>query len=423
MREEDSKSIPGIFRATGLVLVGNMAGSLMGFGVGLLAIRNLSPAEFGLLSLAIAVMGLLSQGMELGLTTGFVKFAAQYFKEQREKASLILLVAFKSRLVSGILLLGIGYLLADSIGRYIFRIENIEPLLRLSFLGGFGLLMFGFTRGVLQARQWFGRYSLQGLMPNFFRLVVFAFLLFLGLMSLRNVLLAYVLSPIACFIVSWFIIPRDFLKARGESREAFWEIFHFSKWVTLSNVATMIILRLDVFMLTSMKTSEEVAFYMGASQLAYIFPIISGSITQALLPKATSLSTSRELRDYVRGGMKVTPWVLLIFVPMIFAAGPIVEGLYGNQYEHSIPVFRILIVAYMIGVMVNPMSLLLYTLNRAELLAILNSLQLLVNFTMNLWLIPAYGAMGAAISSLMIRIVGALFIVYFIRRLIMIDRR
>jgi O-antigen/teichoic acid export membrane protein len=407
----------------GTVLVGNMAGSLMGFAVGLLAIRNLVPSEFGLFSLAVAVMGLLSQGMELGLTTGFVKFASQYMREQGEKSSLILLVALKSRLVSGVLLLVIGYLAADLIGRHIFRREGLETLLRLAFVGGFGALMFGFTRGVLQARQWFRRFAFLGIWPNLLRLSALALLLLAGAFHLGNVILVYILSPVACFLISWAVIPRDFLKARGDHRGAFWEIFHFSKWVTLSNIATMIILRLDVFMLTSMRSSEDVAFYVGASQLAYVFPILTGSITQALLPKATALSSADELRSYVRGGLRVVPWALVIFVPLIFLAGPIVGILYGDQYVHSIPIFRILIVGFMISVMVNPMSLLLYTLNRAELLAILNGLQLILNVSMNLWLIPSYGATGAAISSLSIRLLAALFIGYFIQKLVMVERR
>ncbi len=423
MREISGENSPGLFRTMGTVLVGNMVGSIMGFAVGLLAIRNLLPSEFGRFSLAIAVMGLLSQGMELGLTTGFVKFASQYLREQREKSSLILLVALKSRLVSGLVLLGVGYLAADLIGRHIFRKEDLETLLRLAFVGGFGALMFGFTRGVLQARQWFRRFAFLGIWPNLLRLGVFALLLLAGAFRLGNVILAYVLSPVACFLISWAVIPRDFLKARGDHRGAFWEIFRFSKWVTLSNVATMIILRLDVFMLTSMRSSEDVAFYVGANQLAYVFPIVTGSITQALLPRATALSSADELRGYVRGGLKAIPWALLVFIPLIFLAGPIVEILYGDQYLHSIPIFRILIVGFMISVMVNPLSLLLYTLNRAELLAILNGLQLILNVSMNLWLIPTHGATGAAISSLTIRLLAALFIGYFIKKLVLLERR
>jgi len=423
MRENSGEAHPGIFRAMGTVLAGNLAGSVMGFAVGLLAIRNLVPSDFGRFSLAIAVMGLLSQGMELGLTTGFVKFASQYLRDQKERSSLILLVALKSRLVSGLFFLIIGYLSADLVGRYIFRQEGIETLLRLAFVGGAGALMFGFTRGVLQARQWFRRFAFLGIWPNLLRLSALGFLLVTGNFSLVNVVLVHVLSPVVCFVISWAVIPRDFLKARGDNRAAFWEIFHFSKWVTLSNVATMIILRIDVFMLTSMKSSEDVAFYVGASQLAYLFPIITGSITQTLLPKATALSSTDDLRSYVRGGLKVVPWALLIFVPLIVLAGPIVGILYGDEYVQSIPIFRILIVGFMISVMVNPMSLLLYTLDRAELLAILNGLQLILNVSLNLWLIPSLGATGAAVSSLSIRLLAALFIGYFIRRLVMVGNR
>ena len=423
MREMGPRSIPSVFRATGTVLIGNLAGSLMGFGVTLLAIRRLLPVDFGLLSLAIAVIGLLSQGMELGLTTGFVKFASQYLREQKERASLILLVAFKSRLISGLLVLASGCLLADGIGELFFRREGLGTLLRLSFIGGFGLLLFGFSQGVLQARQWFGRYSIQAILPNLLRLAALITLILIGQMSLTNILLAYILAPLACFAFSWLIIPTDFLRAKGDQRGVFWEIFHFSKWVTLSNIATMVILRLDVFMLTSMKPSEEVAFYVGANQLAYIFPILTGSITQALLPRATSLSSPEEIQSYVRGGLKLIPWAVLIFLPLVFLAGPMVELLYGDLYASSIPIFRLLIMAFMISVVINPLSLLIYTMNRAELLTLLNWVQLILNFGMNLWLIPTYGALGAAVSSLAIRALAAVYIGYIVRKMVLLERR
>ena len=183
----------------------------------------------------------------------------------------------------------------------------------------------------------------------------------------------------------------------------------------------MIILRLDVFMLTSMRTSEDVAFYVGANQLAYLFPIVTGSITQALLPKVTSISSREALGGYVGRVLRVVPWILLVFVPLILLAGPIVRALYGERSVDSIPIFRILLVGFMISVMVNPMSLILYALNRAELLALLNGLQLVLNVSLNLWLIPSLGAEGAAVSSLSIRLLAALYIGYFIHRLVMVE--
>jgi O-antigen/teichoic acid export membrane protein len=94
---------------------------------------------------------------------------------------------------------------------------------------------------------------------------------------------------------------------------------------------------------------------------------------------------------------------------------PLVIGiLFGKAYEHAVPVFGILLVSYMFGIVINPISLIYYQVNRAYVLTLVNWGQLLIGYFCNLILIPPYGANGAAVSSLLLHIFSSAVIVGYL---------
>jgi O-antigen/teichoic acid export membrane protein len=76
----------------------------------------------------------------------------------------------------------------------------------------------------------------------------------------------------------------------------------------------------------------------------------------------------------------------------------------------------VLLLGFLLSVLLNPASLAFYSLERADLLAWLNLVQLGINFAGNLVLIPSLGGFGAALSSLAVRVFGSVYILWFLRR-------
>jgi O-antigen/teichoic acid export membrane protein len=408
----------GVAGETGLVFSGTLTSGLLNFGAILLAIRGLGPDLFGRLALLTAVMTLTAQFLDFGLSTTFVKYASQRRKSDSERADLILQVTFGVKIVLSVSLLLIAAVTAKPLSSRIFDNESMAPLLFLALAGAVGLILWEFCRGVLQASQRFRQMAILTPSRNLFKLIVIGALFILGAMDLNRVFLATAAAPFVGFFVGWMMIPHRFLRVEGSRLPVLRELYDFTRWVTISSMATMIIMRIDIFMLEAMSTSGQVGYYASANQLAYLFPLITGSITTVLLPRVSRLEGGEPLRGYVRRVLQFSPVVLLVLTPLVLVAPFLIPFLMGSEYVPSVPIFRILILGFAISVIVNPISLIFYNRERADLLAWLNLVQLVLHILLNIWLIPIYGAVGAALGTLAVRVLGGGYIGYFVHRLL-----
>jgi O-antigen/teichoic acid export membrane protein len=84
----------------------------------------------------------------------------------------------------------------------------------------------------------------------------------------------------------------------------------------------------------------------------------------------------------------------------------------GNKYNSSIDVFNIYMIGNIISLAVTPVSLVLYTLNKEPYFALLNFLQLISYVIGSYFLIPMYGAVGAAWMYVFTKVLGFVMIYY-----------
>lgn len=404
-------------RDTGLVFAGNLAGQGLGFLATVIVIRHLGPAGFGLFSTAIAVMGLASQFSDLGISTGFVRYAALYLKQDQLKADILFKITLYLKLGIGLIVLIIGLVISKPLAHCLFKAPELTVLLRLAFIGSLGATLWGYLQAILQAKEWFLKYAWINVFNNSIKLVGILILVLYNQLSALNAMWILTLVPFAGFFVDSLIVPKGFLKSKGlpeEHKLVFSELFHLSKWVTLSTLCTMFLMRLEVFMLQALSTPENVGIYNSANQLATIFPLITGSMTIALLPKISSYKTRPDLINYINKVIKVIPVVIIIFIPMFVLSDYLIPALFGAKYTSSIDVFKVLLSAFAVSVILNPISMVFYSINRLQLLSMLNIIQLLIAAPLNYYTITHFGAIGASYTSLSIRLFALSYITYWL---------
>jgi O-antigen/teichoic acid export membrane protein len=193
----------------------------------------------------------------------------------------------------------------------------------------------------------------------------------------------------------------------------FIQIYKLGFWVFLSSLAVMVIMRLDMMMLQKMSTSLEVGYYSIAMNLAMIFPLITASLVTTLLPKMNEFLKNHTVKDYVLRVLSKTKYVVAILIVMELLSPFVIKLLFGEQYAESISVFQILLVAFTFGVIINPISLVMYSINKAYLLTAMNWVQLPLNYFGNLLLIPIWQADGAALSTIFLKMAGGVFVLLY----------
>lgn len=394
------------------VLSGNIVAQGIGFLTIIIISRDLGPEQYGIFSLLLAIFMIAIQVSDFGVSTSYVK----YVSENLSKAKEIFITTLLSKIVLSLVITIILFLFSRFISDFFFATYNYASLIEIVSLS----ILFHATLNVIvghfQAKQNFKVFAWLNIAHSFLKLlsVVIISLAFTSKLHLEYFMLGYSYS--VSFIVM-IILFKNFSFIKELKLFDFYHFAHIYKlgfWIFLSSLATMIIMRLDIMMLQKMSTPSEVGYYSVAMNLAMILPLITGSLTATLLPKMDQFLKNNSIEEYVNKVLLKAKYVVGILLVLEILAPFIITVLFGNAYQHSISVFQILIVAFTFGVIINPIAIVMYSIDKAIMLTILNWIQLPFNYFGNLLLIPLFQAEGAAINTLVLKMFGGLYILFFI---------
>jgi O-antigen/teichoic acid export membrane protein len=157
-------------------------------------------------------------------------------------------------------------------------------------------------------------------------------------------------------------------------------------------------------MLAQMLSSEAAGIYGLALGLTYIFPILIGSLRAVLLPEISRLREMKEFKKYIKGSLKISFSLGMVFIPFLFFSPRIILFFFGSRYLNSIPIFNWLLLSYIALMINNPIRMALYSMNRPHLLAMVDVLKLTVMVLGCYLLIPFLGVLAPAILVLMVNV-------------------
>lgn len=397
---------------TGIVFFSNLVASALGFIATLFVTRAMGPANFGVVATAIALTATVVAMTDLGLGTTGVRFISEYLHKNIPRAHAFLRVLFKLEIGVGALVLIIGILAAPLIASVI-NLGDQPNIVLLALVGAAALSAGAFYTITLQAYQRFAFFSILGIINGIARLGILAVLYATDTFTILNVVAAYAFAPFAGLIFGFFAIPKEFLRERNRAleREVIPEIVAFGKWTMLSFFVMSLVARLDVLVLGRNAAASEVGQYGAAVQLITAMPLLVGSITAVLLPKSGSMGSIVQLKQFVKKSLAGSTVVFLCLVPLVIFSGPLITLLFGSEYREATPLFQILALGYMLSLFINPISIVLFRLNKPQYAALANFMQFIVGVTLYTMLIPRFGATGAAWSNAAVSVAGSLIII------------
>jgi len=181
--------------------------------------------------------------------------------------------------------------------------------------------------------------------------------------------------------------------------------------VIFSGMAIMVFMRLDMVMLKMMQGDYAVGLYSAATRISEVWYFIPMGIVSSVSPAIMRVKDDPEL-FYSRlrklfSLMTMTACIIGSIVAL--ASHAIVRILYSSSYSGAAPVLAVHVwasVFVFLGVAQSPFDLSknLLTLSLYRTIA-----GALINVAMNLYLIPRYSAMGAAIATVAAYAVSAVF--------------
>jgi len=396
------------------VLYGNIVSQGLGFLTIILISRDLGAEQYGIFSLLLAIFTISVQVSDFGVSTSYIKYLSENVSQSRE----IFFTVIISKIVLSILIIISLYFLSEYISIFFFD-SNIYSKL-IQFIS-FAILFHSIVSVIAanyQAKQQFRYFAFMNIFNNLLKLITILMIAFFFVENKHLVYYVYIYSFSPLSILLFFMIKRykEFTLQNRFQFYHFIQIYKLGFWIFLSSLATMIMMRLDIMMLQKMSTSQEVGYYSVAMNLAMIFPLITSSLTTTLLPKLNDFLKNHSLKEYIAKILVNIKYIILLLIILELLSPYIITVLFGHMYIHSVKVFQVLIVAFTFGIIVNPISIIIYSINRAYVGTVLNWIQLPLNYFGNVLFIPLFGAFGAAMSTVLIYIFAGIFIyVYLIK--------
>lgn len=163
-------------------------------------------------------------------------------------------------------------------------------------------------------------------------------------------------------------------------------------------------LRIDVVMLTFYQGNVAAGLYEAAGSIFYRFNVFARTINNALMPLMSREfeSQAERIRTYINAATKYQVAMgIPLTVACVMLAGPVIRFLYGEGFELSATVFGLMAMIITLRFIDNTLSTALTASNLQSKRSMALALAAAFNITINLFVLPVYSFVGAAITTIL----------------------
>jgi O-antigen/teichoic acid export membrane protein len=404
-----NSSLHKVAKGSIIVYIGSLLSALLIFFGRLIIIRYWSQSDYGVFSLALVIMTIISFIATLGMKEGAIRsIAYTRGKKDYERIPELISSSVVLSIIASILLGVFVYLLSGFIAIDIFNDSAlIDPLkvfaIGIPFLTLIDILVSLF-RGFNQVKPtvYFHYILINLLFP------IFLFIVIIFDKSVINIYYSYIASSIVVSIslliyVYKYTTPSKVFSVKSALGPTARKLVSFSLPLLGSSMLFMLVIWTDTLLLGVFRSSSEVGLYNAATPLAQFlsFPLIS--IGLIYMPVLSELYARGKMDEIRRNYSILTKWLSLTIFPffliLFLFADTIVTFLFGQEYLFSANALRILSLGYMIHNLAGQNTSTLIGIGENQFIMYSSLVVATVNIVLNIILIPLMGIEGAAIAT------------------------
>jgi O-antigen/teichoic acid export membrane protein len=217
---------------------------------------------------------------------------------------------------------------------------------------------------------------------------------------------AFNLSATAILLipVAYRLLPEFSISISLISTPMLRELLSFSCYAFIANIAVLAILRLDTLVIGAFLPLAAVAIYAVAAKVAEYVLLLNKQFSNALMPlisQAKGGSDSATICRVLLDGTRFLLALALPFIALLYLYAPEIFAVWlGNEFDDSIPLLRILLIAVLCSTLqLNAANVLGMTGNH-RFVAFTMLSAALVNFGLSISLVLVWGLPGVAMATL-----------------------
>jgi O-antigen/teichoic acid export membrane protein len=402
MSEDSNSTFSRLLTSGGIVFIGLIINFGMGFLTRVVIARVLGPGDYGAISLGISLLTMTTVIVVIGVDTGVGRYLPRY--DQPELRRGILVSAYQTVVPLSIVISLLIAFFAEPLSRHVFHNPGATLIIRIFGLtipfSAFIRLTVGSTRGLQQPRL---RVFIQNIGLPIARIGFVVAALLLGFRSI-GVSWAYAVAYGSAAALSLFYLIRYTpLFERIESRSMHRKLLTFSLPLMVTTAMYTIFQNIDTFMIAYFLTEDIVGIYDVAYRLPSFLRITLTAFGFLFLPTISKLHSSGESDEMQETYRTVSKWIFLPTLPMalvlVFYPELVITYTFGGEYVSGSGALTILAIGFFIHSVVGLSGEMLTAIGKTRTMMYDSLVVAAVNILLNLYLIPRYWMIGAAIAT------------------------
>ena len=372
-------------------IVGKSVSTLLGLIAVALMTRYLGKEGFGNYTTIIAYLQFFGILVDLGLTIVTVQMIAERPAETNKIVSNIMTL----RLVSAVIFLGLAPLII-----WFFPYASLIKIgVAITTLSFFFITLNQILIGVFQKELRTDKVALAEVIGRIF-LVIFVFLAVTNNLGLLAIMTAIVLGSLANFIVN-YLFSLKYVRLKLSFESVLWREILSKSWpIGLAIIFNLIYLKADTIILSLVRPQSEVGLYGAPYRVLEIIMQFPFMFIGIILPLLSAAWKKRDTVSFRHAYQLAFDVLSLMAIPLAFGTYFVAEKMMvlvaGQDFFLSGAFLRILMLAIVMMFWGTLFGHAIVALNKQKVMVLGYIITAIVALSGYLFVIPKYGAWGAA---------------------------
>jgi len=379
------KDISGVFASNILAIISALL-------IDIVLSRQLGPEGRGLYAAILVVPLIVTSFVMLGIRRSAVyHLGKKLYDADRTVSGVMSLLVITS--IFAVIISGVAYLLMQPKGLTL-------PMAVLALMTVPVKLILVYSGGIFIGNEDFKRSNLQVWLPLFIDLLGITLFVVLLKWSVNGALLALFLANLIVSVMSLRYLSANYKIRISLDVEVISSLANIGVVYAIAVVIMQLNYRVDILLLQELSTMKEVGYYSLGVAISDKLWQLPSAIGLVVMSRSANVEDTSQLDRDVAKLVRVSFLIVLLAAILLWLVIPfLLPLLFGEKFIPSISVVQLMLPGIIMFVIVRILSGRFAGAGHPKLLISLFVPTLLVNIILNLFWIPEYGSLGAAMAT------------------------
>lgn len=414
-----------LVKSSFFVFLAVIISKLASYGYKIVIAKSFGPDVYGIFSLVVIVISIIASIATIGLNEGIIRYISYY--RGKNKFNNISKLITKSRnifIFTSIIFTVLLILFAPLISNKVFHSKEST-----SILIGMGIaipfvILSGLYLGVLRGFEKIKTYSsLINIFQNCSRLILILIFILMGF-GIFAITLSYVITFVGLLFLAWFYskIELGKIKIRKDNVEKnlMKNAMNYSWPLLFTGVLYNAFYWADSLLLGYFSTVEIVGFYSAAITIMSIFGIAPDLFMQMFFPLISFKFSQGKKELIAQITRQVAKWIyllnILVFILIFLFPDFFLRILFGDEFIGAAVTLRLLSIGALFSSTLGMSTNLLSVMGKTKIVLGDFIVFTALNLILNIILIPDFGMIGAAVTTIITQFIFLITTFYQVRK-------